>query len=176
METKEKAAPSVMELKEMAAEAKIALRKYKQANRPAEGEELSDEIKAEIAKLEANYEVASQALQEARETKKSSKEGVGSKLYGYGKIKDATTGEERELTKTEEKRWRTHARKFAKKNGGVASQVPFDPDFFTPKVKAEKPAKEKVAKEKSTKEVAKEVAKDETPTPKPLKKIRRAED
>ncbi len=172
METKEKAAPSVMELKEMAAEAKIALRKYKQANRPAEGEELSDEIKAEIAKLEANYEAASQALQEARETKKSSKDGVGSKLYGYGKIKDATTGEERELVKSEEKRWRTHARKVAKKTGGVASQVPFDPDFFTPKVKAEKPAKEKVAKEK----VAKEPAKDETPATKPLKKIRRAED
>jgi hypothetical protein len=162
----EKSIP-IATLKENVAEAKAEIRKFRRANKLKPDSKIEDaKVAAELETLTAVLEEAQAEYDAVKEAKKSGKSGVGNKLYSYGQIKDPETGEMRDLEKQEAKRWRTHARKVAKKEGLVASEVPFDPDYFAPKVKKEKPKKEKDAepkegepKDAEPKEAPKKVAK-----------------
>ena len=84
--------------------------------------------------------------------------------YKAMQVKDPETGELREMTKSERKRWRGKARRIANKEDITSEAVPFDPNFLMPTPKKEKPKKEKKekapkAEKKATKKVAKKVKK-----------------
>jgi len=129
------------------AEAKGELRKFKRANKIRPEEEIKDKkVATEYATLEKAAEDAQAKYDEltakAAELKPA-KARAGGGSYAYTQIQDPETGELRDATAKEQKRWRTHARKVAKKEGILAKDVPFDPNFFAPKVKTEKAEKVK---------------------------------
>ena len=166
-------------------EAKAALRKFKKTHKARTIEKLKDD---EDGKKAAEFTALEEAITNAQEEVEAAKQvvadlkpakGKGGKgtSYTYGKIIDKETGEERDLTDTEKKKWRTHARKEAKKEEMEASQVPFDPSYFEPKVskKAEKKAAKEAAKaEKEAAKAEKEPEADATAEAEPKKKKKRA--
>jgi len=161
------------------AEAKGDFRKFKKENGVRKASGIKDEaIKKEFLEMEKAVEDATDdrdAAAEAVKELKPKKSPGGGESYAYGTIPDPVSKEERPLEKGEKKKWRAHARKVAAKTeGAVASQVPFDPDFFKPKVKAEKKAK--VEKEAPAEEAKAEVPAEEVPAEVPAedKKSRRA--
>jgi len=140
----QEALENVKTLKSTAAEAKAALRKFKKANKVRTVEKITDEkIKAEFIALELAVTTAQTAWEEAKDAAdalKPAKKRGGGGSYAYGQIKDTESGAMRDLESTEKKRWRTHARKLAKKEeGAIAAEIPFDPTYFDPK-----PAKRKL--------------------------------
>jgi hypothetical protein len=145
-------------LQEELAEAKSELRKFKKANKIRNAEEIEDaKIQEEFDVLQETVDELQTQVDQTREEAKSEKgtsAGGGAK-YGYPQITDPATQEKRDLTKEEKKRWRTHARKAASKAGIGPEEVPFDENFFLPKVKVEKvkaenPKKDAEAGEKAT--------------------------
>ncbi len=166
MDQYNEALENVKTLKTAASEAKAELRKFKKANKIRKADQIKDdEVKAEFTALEEAVTTTQDALEEAKtaaQELKPVKQRGGGGTYGYGQIKDAETGEMRDLTSKEKKKWRTHARKVAKKEEGVASAVPFDPTYFDPK-----PAKKAEPKEEAP------AADAETDAPAPASKKRR---
>ena len=159
-------------------EAKAAARKFKRANSIRNADAIKDEkVKEEFEALTELVTEAQEAIdalaEEAKALKPKGGQGGGAK-YGYVKIKDAETGEDRDLTKEEKKKWRTHARKQAKKDGITPEQVPFDEGLYKPKVKKEKPAKKDKEAAKETPEAGKEPA--DLPPGEASKKAHKAED
>ncbi len=129
-------------------DAKAALRKFKKANKARTADGIKDEkLKAEFVALEKAVETVTTAWEEAKDAAaelKPAKARGGGGSYTYTEIKDQETGEMRMPDAKETKRWRTHARKVAKKEENLeAKDVPFEPSFFDPK-----PAKK--AKEEKT--------------------------
>jgi len=93
---------------------------------------------------------------EAKELKPKKESGFGAKYdYKAMQVKDPQTGEMREMDKAEKKRWRTKARRIAKKEDIAPEAVEFDPNFLAPKPKKEKKAKEEDKKEAKTDKVGK---------------------
>lgn len=140
------------EIKTQLAEAKSELRKFKVANKIKDIEAIEDpEIMAQAEELTTKVDLLTEekeALLEQAKTSKGSGKGGGSK-YGYNQVIDPVTGEPRDMTKEEKKKWRTHARKVAKKEGLAGpEEVPMDPNFLVKpkKEKKEKPAKGKKGK------------------------------
>jgi len=85
-------------------------------------------------------QTAWEEAKDAADALKPAKKRGGGGSYAYGQIKDTESGAMRDLESTEKKRWRTHARKLAKKEeGAIAAEIPFDPTYFDPK-----PAKRKL--------------------------------
>jgi len=129
------------------AEAKASLRKFKKANKARKVEDLKDEkLKKEFATMEEAVNAAQTTWEEAKDASaelKPTKPRGGGGTYAYSEIKDQETGEMRMPSAKETKRWRTHARKVAKKEEILAKDVPFDPAFFDPKP-AKKVKEEKV--------------------------------
>ena len=140
------------EVKTQLAEAKSELRKFKVANKIKDADEVSDpEVKTQLEELTAKVDLLSEekeSLLEQLKTSKGSGKGGGSK-YGYQGVIDPVTGELRDMTKEEKKKWRTKARKEAKKLGLAGpEEVPMDPNFL---IKPKKEKKEKTQKEKESK-------------------------
>lgn len=159
--------------KKTLSDARSEMRKFKKANKIRKAENITDDaIKEEFTKLETAlgeaqdaYDAATEAVKAAKPKKSS---GGGGAKYPYPKLIDAETGEERDLTPEEKKRWRTKARKQAKKDGIQPEEVPMDISFFDPKkpkAKKEEPAKEETPAEEPAKgeEPAKETPAEETP-------------
>lgn len=135
-------------------EARTSLRKFKKANTVRKAENIKDEkVKAEFEALSEAVEKAQKAydtlVEQAKGLKPKKGSGGGGAKYAYPKITDHKTGEERELTKEEKKRWRTKARKEAVKLDVSPEEVPFDPNFLMPKPVVEKKKKEKVESKES---------------------------
>jgi len=152
------ATEKVTETKTDLSEAKAELRKFKKANKARTADKIKDkDLKAEFIALETEVEAAQEAWEAAKtaaaELKPSKGKGAGAS-YTYGKVIDAESKEERDLTKKEEKRWRTHARKAGEKEGVKGAEIPFDPTFFAPKV-PKKTKKELKAEEAKAAEAAK---------------------
>lgn len=139
-----------LELKTALSEAKGKLKAFRRENKITDVENVPVELKTTFDELTLAVENAQDAYDEALETQKEKGKSVGARLYSYGQVKDPTSGEMREMTKPEEKKWRNHARKAGKKLGISGAEVEFDPNFFLPKVKKEK--EEKPPKEKKEKE------------------------
>ncbi len=136
--------------------AKSNLKVFKKDNKVKDVNTLEDAAKkTEGLALEEALTTAKQTLVKAKETvvelKPKGKRG-GGETYKYGQI----PGEDkklRDLDSNEKKRWRAHARKAGKKDDISGAEVPFDADFFKPKVKVEKPVKkEEVSKEEKSKD------------------------
>ncbi len=165
---------NVKTLKTAASEAKATLRKFKKANKVRKAEDIKDEkIKGEFDALELASTTATTALDEAKTAAselKPTKQRGGGGSYSYGQIADAETGEMRDLTPQEKKKWRTKARKLGKKEEIEASQVPFDPTLFAakPAKKDKKDKEEDAPKEDAPADAPKEDA------PKDEKKKRRS--
>jgi hypothetical protein len=137
---------NVKTLKTANAEAKATLRKFKKSNKIRKADEIKDEkVKAEFGALELAVSTTQTAFDEAKTASaelKPSKPRGGGGTYSYDQVKDQESGEMRDMDPKEKKKWRTHARKVAKKEEIDASAVPFDPSYFDPK-----PAKKAKVKE-----------------------------
>jgi len=159
--------------KDAVQEARTEVRNFKRRHKIRKGTEPKDDkTKEQLAELEGILEEATAAKEDAdakvKELKPAKGAGGGGKKYDYGQVKDRDSGEMRDIEKSEEKRWRAHARKVAKNDDNDyndPSEVPFDPTWFDPKPK----------KEKKEKEEKKDDAKDDAPAPeeKPTRKSRR---
>ena len=171
----EEAKEALETAKDTLTNAKTAFRKFKTKHGVRTEAKIKDEkIKEEFLGLQKAVTDATAAKKEVdakvKELKPAGKKGGGEK-YGYVQIADAESGELRDMTAAEKKRWRAHARKVAVKDDNDyndPSEVPFDADFFKPKVKktkedkkAEKEAAKKEEAAADTKEDAKEDAKEE---------------
>lgn len=143
---------SVKTAKVAVADAKSELRKWKKANKirkPADAK--TDELKTEFATQEAGVKEVELAYEEAKaaaDALKPAPQRGGGGSYVYSQITDLATGEKRDPDEKEKKKWRTHARKVAKKDGILAKDVPFEPAFFEPKVAKKTEEVEKTEKVK----------------------------
>ena len=142
-------------------EARTSLRKFKKANTVRKAENIKDEkVKAEFEALSEAVVKAQKAydtlVEQAKGLKPKKGSGGGGAKYAYPKITDHKTGEERELTKDEKKRWRTKARKEAVKLDVSPEEVPFDPNFLMPKpvVESEEDGEEIIPETKATERVS----------------------
>lgn len=137
-------------LKEDLANAKAELRQFKREHGIRKPESLEEgEIKDQFEELQSRVDAIETALEEAVQELKEANKGTagnGGAKYPYPQIADATSGELRDMTSVEKKKWRTHARKEAKKAGIKPEEVEFDPNYFLPRVKVEKAPKEKKSK------------------------------
>jgi len=165
--TKDQIKDKIFELKESLAEVKSEFKKFRKAHGIRDIEKVKEpKIIAEFNDHQAKVDIIQSEI-DALNAQKPAKGGGSRGSYAYGQVVDPETKAERAATKAEMKKWRTKARKQAKKDGITAQQVPWDPNFLIRAPKAEKPAKE----EKAPK--AEKVAKTETVESKPEKKKRR---
>lgn len=160
--------------KDAVSDARQEVRNFKRRHKIRKGAEPKDEkTKVELAGLEKTLETAQAEKDTAeaavKELKPAKGAGGGGKKYDYGQVKDKETGEMRDLEKSEEKRWRAHARKMAKNEENDfadPSEVPFDPTWFDPKPKKEKKEKKEDAKDDAPNTAdAKDDAKDDAEKP-----------
>ena len=150
--------------KEELATAKSEFKKFRKAYGIRDIEKVKEpktieEYKAHEAKVGA-IQADLDALQAQAETKKGAPRGS----YSYGEVVDPKTGETRQATKSELKRWRAKSLKEAKTKGIKPQEITWDPNFLVKPEKVEKPKKEKKVKaEKSDPSLAPDEATPVTP-------------
>jgi len=123
-------------------------------------------LKEDLKKLKA----------EEKELKPKKEGGFGAKYdYKAMQVKDPETGELREMTKEEKKRWRTKARRIAKKEDIASEAVEFDPNFLAPKPKKEKKEKKEKTEDEAT-DKGSDKGSDKVSKKKAKKKAKKTED
>jgi hypothetical protein len=156
----------IFQKKEELTEVKSAFRKFKKAHGIRTEEGIKEpKVRAEYEEWATKVAILQEELDglNAQAPAKGTR-GAGTS-YKYGQFNDPTTGEPRDATSKEMKRWRAHARKKAKALGIESSRaVEWDPNFLikpakVEKVKAEKPEKVAKVKAEGTEEAATAVPK-----------------